>query len=151
MLHTARAAEAPDFIIEFADCTITPQMLEAPAGRPFKLELRNTGTSPVELESLELRKEKVRGPGVTSMLTPAARCLGRWRAARFHHLAQALIPLAGVFLGLSSITVNQPRSDGILPPFVGEARGALLVPASLWSAVRARRIARPSALPALQC
>lgn len=92
----------------------------------------------------------MRGPGVTSMLTLAARCLGRRRAARFHHLAQALIPLAGagVFLGLPSITVTQLRSDGIQPPFVGEA--PLHVPASLWSAVLARRIARPSVLPALQ-
>lgn len=82
------------------------------------------------------------GLAAALMLVLAARCLGRWRAARFHHLAQALIPLAGagVFLGLSSLTVTQLRSDGILLPFVGEARAALLVLASLWSSLFAWRI-----------
>jgi hypothetical protein len=82
------------------------------------------------------------GLATTLMLTLAARCLGRWRAARFHHLTQALIPLAGagVFLGLSSVTVTQLRSDGISLPFVGEGRVVLLVLASLWSGLLAWRI-----------
>jgi len=42
--------------------------------------------------------------------------------------------------GLSSLTVAQLRSDGILLPFVGEARAALLVLASLWSGRLAWRI-----------
>jgi hypothetical protein len=76
------------------------------------------------------------GVSATLMLALAARCLGGWSTARFHHLAQALIPLAGagVFLGLSSLTVGQLRSDGITVPFVGEARAAMLALATLLSA-----------------
>ncbi len=77
-----------------------------------------------------------------SMLSLATRCLGRWNASRLHHLAQALIPLAGagVFLGLSNLTVSQLRSDGIVVPFVGEMRAAMLVMATSWSAVLCWRI-----------
>jgi hypothetical protein len=64
----ASAAEDPVFAIEFADGAIRPPLLEVPAGTRFKLELRNTGADPVEFESLELRKEKVLGPGVTSFI-----------------------------------------------------------------------------------
>lgn len=45
-----------------------PTVLEVPAGTRLKLELRNSGTDPVEFESIELRKEKVLGPGVTSFI-----------------------------------------------------------------------------------
>jgi hypothetical protein len=75
----ARAGENPVFVIEFADGAITPQTIEVPAGRPFKLELRNTGTSPVEFESLELRKEKVLGPGVTSFIVIRRLSSGEYR------------------------------------------------------------------------
>jgi hypothetical protein len=70
------------------------------------------------------------------MLALSTRLMGGWNASRFHHLAQALIPLAGagVFLGLSSLTVGQLRSDGIVIPFVSEIRFALLVMATFWSA-----------------
>jgi polyferredoxin len=81
--------------------------------------------------------------GVTTlMLALSARLMGGWRASRFHHLAQALIPLAGAgaFLGLSSLTVGQLRSDGIVVPFVGEMRTALLVMATFWSAALCWRI-----------
>jgi len=64
----ARADEVPVFVIEFASGRIAPSVLEVPAGTRFKLELRNTGTDPVEFESIELRKEKVLGPGVTSFV-----------------------------------------------------------------------------------
>ncbi|MER8461828.1 cupredoxin domain-containing protein [Mesorhizobium sp. M1396] len=67
-VHTAVADEDPIFAIEFRDGEITPRSLEVPANARFKLELRNTGSSPVEFESVELRKEKVLGPGVTSSI-----------------------------------------------------------------------------------
>jgi polyferredoxin len=78
----------------------------------------------------------VLGTAVTSMLALAVRCLGSWRPARFHHLAQTFIPLAGagVFLGLLSLTVSQLRADGIALPFVGTLRALLLLAASVWSA-----------------
>lgn len=78
----------------------------------------------------------VGGAIVTLMLGLATRCLGGRSTARFHHMAQALIPLAGagVFLGLSALTVSQLRADGIALPFVGEARAAVLVLSTLWAA-----------------
>ncbi len=64
----ACADEDPVFVIEFAGGAIRPAVLEVPAGARFKLELRNTGADPVEFESIELGKEKVLGPGVTSFI-----------------------------------------------------------------------------------
>jgi len=64
----AIADEDPVFAIEFTGGAIMPPLLEVPAGTRFKLELRNTGVDPVEFESLELRKEKVLGPGVTTFI-----------------------------------------------------------------------------------
>lgn len=62
------ADEDPVFAIEFRDGAITPARVEVPANTRFKLELHNRGASPVEFESVELRKEKVLGPGVTSFI-----------------------------------------------------------------------------------
>lgn len=62
------ADEDPVFAIEFRDGAITPSRVEVPANTRFKLELHNRGASPVEFESVELRKEKVLGPGVTSFI-----------------------------------------------------------------------------------
>jgi hypothetical protein len=89
LVAPARAGENPVFIIEFADGAITPQTLEVPAGRPFKLELRNTGASPVEFESLELRKEKVLGPGVTSFIVIRRLAPGEYRFFDDFHLDAA--------------------------------------------------------------
>ncbi len=64
----ARADADPIFVIEFADGAIRPSVLKVPAGTRFKLELHNRGTSPIEFESLPLRKEKVLGPGVSTFI-----------------------------------------------------------------------------------
>jgi polyferredoxin len=68
-------------------------------------------------------------------LVGATRCLGAWSAKRFHHLAQALIPIAGagVFLGLSSLTVTMLRAEGFGLGFVGALRAAILAGATLWT------------------
>ena len=78
------------------------------------------------------------GASTMSMLAFATRSLGPWQPARFHHLAQALIPLAGagVFLGLSALTVTQLRSDGIELPFIGLLRATMLLLATIWSGMR---------------
>jgi hypothetical protein len=68
MLAGARADELPVFRIDLQDGLITPSRIEVPAHTRFKLELHNTGTTPVEFESLELRKEKVLGPGAQSFI-----------------------------------------------------------------------------------
>ncbi len=64
----AGAQEMPVFRIEMRDGTIAPNLIEAPANTPFKLEISNTGQSPVEFESLELKREKVLAPGATSSI-----------------------------------------------------------------------------------
>lgn len=64
----ARADEMPVFKIEFNDGVLTPQRLEVPANKPFKIELHNTGKTPAEFESLPLRKEKVLAPDSKSFI-----------------------------------------------------------------------------------
>lgn len=62
------ADEMPAFVIELKDGVISPLRLEVPANRTFKIELRNTGTTPAEFESLELHREKVLAAQSTSFM-----------------------------------------------------------------------------------
>jgi hypothetical protein len=65
----ARAAdEVPVFHVVMKDGTVTPARIEVPANRPFKIEIRNAGTTPAEFESLALHKEKVLEAGASSSL-----------------------------------------------------------------------------------
>jgi len=64
----AQADDIPVFKLRFSDGVIAPLRLVVPAGSPFKIELENAGTSPIEFESRDLHKEKVIGPGVTSSI-----------------------------------------------------------------------------------
>ncbi len=82
------------------------------------------------------------GLAVTALLGAATRISGAWSAARFHHLAQSLIPLAGcgVFLGLSALTVTMAHNEGVDILFVDQARMALLIGATLWGLWLAWRI-----------
>lgn len=64
----ARAEDLPTFKVEMKDGVITPLRIEVPADKPFKIELHNTGTTPAEFESIELRKEKVVAPGAVSFV-----------------------------------------------------------------------------------
>jgi polyferredoxin len=63
--------------------------------------------------------------------------------ARFHHYAQALIPMAGcgVILGLSALTVTLLRNEGFALGFVPTLRLALLGGAAVWSLSLAWKIA----------
>lgn len=45
-----------------------PETIEAPAGKRFRIAIKNEGPGPEEFESLELRKETVLAPGVTRTL-----------------------------------------------------------------------------------
>lgn len=56
------------------------------------------------------------GTFVLAAIAGAMRVCGKWSAARFHHFAQGLIPVAGggVFLGLSATTVTMLAQDGIV-------------------------------------
>jgi hypothetical protein len=83
------------------------------------------------------------GALVYACLYAGTRSLGAWSAARFHHLAQSLIPIAacGVFLGLSATTVSMLRAEGVPLGFLGLIRAGLLAGAALWSIWLAWRIA----------
>lgn len=83
--------------------------------------------------------------GVTlALLALAVRLAGPWRTQRLHHLAQSMIPLAGlgVFLGLSAITLTLLRGEGVFVPWINQLRLALLLAASGWSLWLAWRIVR---------
>jgi hypothetical protein len=83
------------------------------------------------------------GLATSACLALAARALGPWRSARFHHLAQGLLPIAGcgVFLGLSALTVTMLRAEGFALGFVTPLRIAFLAGAALWSCMLCWQIA----------
>ena len=75
------------------------------------------------------------GALVSASLALATRLLGAWSWPRFHHLAQGLIPIAGagVFIGLSSLTVTLLKNDGFPVGWAGPTRVAVLAVATSWS------------------
>jgi polyferredoxin len=83
------------------------------------------------------------GLATSACVALAARALGPWCSARFHHLAQGLLPIAGcgVFLGLSALTVTMLRSEGFALGFITPVRLAFLGGAALWSCVLCWQIA----------
>jgi len=58
----------PTFKIEIKDGVITPLQLEVPANTRIRLEVSNTGSSPAEFESVQLKKEKVIAGGNTTVM-----------------------------------------------------------------------------------
>lgn len=62
----AQAADMPTLRLELKDGVLNPARIQAPAGVKFRLEIVNTGKTPVEFESTTLRKEKVLAPGAQS-------------------------------------------------------------------------------------
>ena len=61
-------ADDPTFKIDLKDGVITPLEIEVPANTRSRLEVSNTGTTPAEFESVELKKEKVLAPGNSSVV-----------------------------------------------------------------------------------
>lgn len=90
----------------------------------------------------------VMGAGLALPLAWTTRLLGPWKTQRFHHLSQALIPMAGfgVFLGLSALTINLLKAEGVPVYWANGVRLCVLVAGNLWSASLffgiARRYAR---------
>ena len=74
------------------------------------------------------------GTAVLLFVGLAVRALGGFTLARLHHMAQALIPIAGcgVFLGLSGITVTLLKGEGVDMGFIDNLRAVLLAGASVW-------------------
>jgi hypothetical protein len=58
----------PVFQVEMKDGVVTPQRLEVPAGRRFLVEITNSGTTPAEFESKDLKKEIGIFPGQKSTM-----------------------------------------------------------------------------------
>ncbi|MDN0074781.1 4Fe-4S binding protein [Crenobacter sp. SG2303] len=77
----------------------------------------------------------VMGACISLSLALAVAVAGSWSNRRFHHLAQALIPLAGcgVFLGLSATTLTLLKHEGIQAYWANNLRLTLLTGAMLWS------------------
>ena len=63
-----RADDMPVIKVEMRDGMILPAVIEVPANTRFKLEISNTGQTPVEFESLELKREKALAAGSTSAI-----------------------------------------------------------------------------------
>ncbi|MEI7599617.1 MAG: 4Fe-4S binding protein [Aestuariivirga sp.] len=80
---------------------------------------------------------------VVSVSLAAASLASGWSVPRFHHFAQALIPLAGagMFLGFSALTVTLLAQDGLRLGWVDEFRIAMLAGAAAWSLWLGWRIA----------
>lgn len=65
---SVHAGDMPMIEVTLNDGVITPQHIEVEAGKPFKLAIRNIGSTAAEFESLRLYKEKVLAPGAESFL-----------------------------------------------------------------------------------
>lgn len=62
------AEDLPTFTLRCDNGVFTPQTLQVPAGKKFKIEISNTGTEAIEFESKQLRKEKALSPGASSFV-----------------------------------------------------------------------------------
>lgn len=75
----AQAEDLPTFKLEFADGHVVPTRLEVPVGKRFKIVVFNKGSSAIEFESVQLRKEKVLAPGADSFVVVAPLDAGEYR------------------------------------------------------------------------
>lgn len=87
MSASLQAAELLTFKLEMKDGTLKPARIEVPAGQKIKIEIHNTGTSPVEFESIQLRKEKVLAPGASSFVVIAPMQPGEYKFFDEFHMA----------------------------------------------------------------
>lgn len=78
----------------------------------------------------------VYGTTLLALLAVGTRVLGRFDRVRLHHLAQALIPVAGtgVFLGLSATTLSLLRAEHVPLDWASTVRIGVLAIANVWSA-----------------
>lgn len=66
--ESIQAQDMPTVHLTIRDGHFIPATLEVPANTKFRLLIKNEGPGAEEFESVELRKEKVLAPGVTSFL-----------------------------------------------------------------------------------
>lgn len=67
-LTPVHADDLPTFNLLIKAGHFVPETLEVPAGTKFRLLIKNEGPGAEEFESIELKKEKVLGPGASSFL-----------------------------------------------------------------------------------
>lgn len=68
MLAPAQAEDMPSFNLTIKAGHFIPATIEVPANTKFRLLIKNEGPGAEEFESVELKKEKVLAPGVSSFL-----------------------------------------------------------------------------------
>jgi hypothetical protein len=83
------AEDTPTFQLIAKDGRFFPETIEVPAGKKFRIEIRNEGPGPEEFESLELRKETVLAEGVTRTLMFAPMKPGTYKFFGEFHLDTA--------------------------------------------------------------
>ncbi len=86
---TAAADELLTFQLTAKGGRFYPETIEAPAGKKFRIAIKNEGPGPEEFESLELRKETVLAPGVTRTLVFAPMKPGIYKFFGEFHLDTA--------------------------------------------------------------
>lgn len=85
----ALAEDMPTFQLIAKNGRFYPETIEAPAGKKFRIAIRNEGPGPEEFESIELRKETVLAPGVTRTLVFAPMKPGTYKFFGEFHLDTA--------------------------------------------------------------
>ncbi|BAL95566.1 cupredoxin domain-containing protein [Rubrivivax gelatinosus] len=65
---TAWSQSLATYAVVIKNGRIEPARLEVPAGVKIKLTIKNEGPGPAEFENLDLRVEKVLGPGASSFV-----------------------------------------------------------------------------------
>jgi hypothetical protein len=86
---TAYADDMPTYKLELKDGTLNPARIVVPVDTKFRLEVHNTGKTPVEFESTQLRKEKVLAPGATSVVVIQPLDKGEYKFFDEFHMATA--------------------------------------------------------------
>lgn len=71
MAQPSAAQELLTFTLIAKEGKLVPQTLNVPAQTRFKIVVRNEGDTPIEFESLQLRKEKVLSPKAESFVVVA--------------------------------------------------------------------------------
>lgn len=67
----ASAADAFTVQLEMKNGALIPSTLKVPANTRIRIEVHNSGNSPAEFESTQMRKEKVLAPGAKSVVVIA--------------------------------------------------------------------------------
>lgn len=84
-----QAEDMPTFQLTAKNGRFYPETIEAPAGKKFRIAIKNEGPGPEEFESLELRKETVLAAGVTRTLVFAPMKPGVYKFFGEFHLDTA--------------------------------------------------------------